>query len=81
MSEYADTLTLGNVEAEPVEYVLPNSKDFTSPLTDMSVIGILQGLFFYCVIEYGVRHCACRTETAAAVLNEHDKGIGVLLVV
>lgn len=45
MAENADALTLGNVEAEPVKYVLPNSKDFTSPLTDMSVITFLLNYF------------------------------------
>lgn len=45
MAENADALTLGNVEAEPVKYVLPNSKDFTSPLTDMSVIIFLLNYF------------------------------------
>ena len=58
MAENADALTLGNVEAEPVKYVLPNSKDFTSPLTRYVCHYISPKLFCYRCLKLGVYDAA-----------------------
>ena len=81
MAENADTLTLGNVEAEPVKYVFTQFKGLYKSVDGYVCHYISPKLFCYRCLKHGVYDAAGSTKAASAVFNKADKGVGVRFVV